>query len=204
MKLNLGCGSQILAGWTNVDYALGARFAKVPLFRSINRSLGLFDSEWDSRIHLHDLTRPLPWPDDSASVVYSSHTLEHLSREQGRHLLEQAYRVLKRGGIIRIVVPDLKSYVTKYLEGELKADDFVEAIGVLYGNPSSTLKRRLAPFIQFPHKCMYDTPRLVAILEEIGFDATARGPFESDIPEIRALEIEARTVDAVIVEGRKR
>ena len=28
MKLNLGCGSHAPHGWVNVDYALGARFAK--------------------------------------------------------------------------------------------------------------------------------------------------------------------------------
>jgi len=30
MKLNLGCGNQVVEGWVNVDYALGARFAKIP------------------------------------------------------------------------------------------------------------------------------------------------------------------------------
>ena len=31
MKVNLGCGDRVVDGWTNVDYALGARLTRVPL-----------------------------------------------------------------------------------------------------------------------------------------------------------------------------
>jgi hypothetical protein len=51
---------------------------------------------------------------------------------------------------------------------------------------------------------MYDTQRLVEILNEIGFTARSRGAFDSDIDDIRAIEREDRTGRAVIVEGRKR
>ena len=50
MKLNLGCGSQIVDGWVNVDYALGARLFKFPFFRQLNSKVKLFELEWDTRI----------------------------------------------------------------------------------------------------------------------------------------------------------
>ena len=204
LVLNLGCGSQLGDGGVNVDYALGARMAKLPLFRPLNSRLKMFKFDWDDRIYLHDLTKPFPWPSNSADAIYSSHTLEHLSREDGRRFLSECHRVLRAGGLIRIVVPDLREAVTDYLEGRVKADDFVEQLGVLYIPGGSPLKRKLAPFVQFPHKCMYDTRRLVEILGEIGFDAAARQPFDSGIEGLEQVELENRTHHAVIVEGSKR
>ena len=57
MKLNLGCGSPVPEGWTNVDYALGARLVKVPLFRYVNRKLKTFHLDWNKRIFIHDLRK---------------------------------------------------------------------------------------------------------------------------------------------------
>jgi len=65
MKLNLGCGSQVVDGWVNVDYALGARFMKIPFFRSLNRKVKIFNLDWNDKIFLHDLTRKFPWADSS-------------------------------------------------------------------------------------------------------------------------------------------
>lgn len=204
MKLNLGCGSRVPDGWINVDYALGARLAKAPIFRVMNRRLGLFNLDWNERIHIHNLTKKFPWADSSIDVVYSSHTLEHFTKEDGRMFLAECHRVLRKNGIIRIVVPDLRYIVDEYIAGRIKADDFVERLDVLYGNSMSALKNRLSPFIQFPHKCMYDSSRLLKILKETGFDASNRAPFDSDIDDIRMVELEGRTENAVIVEGSKR
>lgn len=204
MKLNLGCGAHVVDGWVNVDYSVGARFVKLPLLRTFNRKVRLFELDWNDTIYLHDLTKTFPWADSSIDIVYSSHTLEHLSKEDGHRFLAECHRVLRPNGIVRLVVPDLRRAVNEYLGGRIHADDFVEALGVLYEHSGSALKRRLSPFIQFPHKCMYDTPRLIDILGTIGFCVSARGAFDSDIVDIRVVELEGRAEHAVIVEGRKR
>ncbi|MBN1600232.1 MAG: methyltransferase domain-containing protein [Chitinispirillaceae bacterium] len=204
MKLNLGCGSHIPDGWTNVDYALGARLAKKPFFRTINKKIKFFKLDWNEKIYLHDLTRKLPWADSSIDTVYSSHTLEHFNKEDGRRLLSECQRVLRQGGILRIVVPDLMYEVTEYIEGRTLADDFIERLGVLNGTTNRTLKSKLTTFFQFPHKCMYDNSRLIEIFNEIGFDAYKKNAFDSDIEDIHVIELEGRTQNAVIVEGRKR
>ncbi len=204
MKLNLGCGSQVLNGWVNVDYALGARFTKIPFFRTLNRKIKLFNLDWNDKIYLHNLTKKFPWPDSSVDVVYSSHTLEHMSKEDGRKFLEECHRVLISNGIIRIVVPDLQHNVNEYINGNVNAEDFVKDLGVLYKHSGGSIKKQLVPFLQFPHKCMYDRQRLLAILQEIGFNASARKAFDSEIENIHTLELESRTVNAVIVEGRKK
>lgn len=204
VKLNLGCGGQVLDGWINVDYALGARLMKIPFFRAINQRLRLFDLDWNDKIFLHNLTKPFPWKSGSVDVTYSSHTLEHMSREEGRQFLSECFRVLRPGGVIRIIVPDLRWYVDDYINGKIKAEDFLEKLDVLYLSSPNAFKSKMAPFIQFPHKCMYDNERLVAVLQDIGFDASVRAPFDSEIDDIRQIEIGGRTDNAVVVEGRKR
>lgn len=204
-KLNLGCGHQVPNGWINVDFALGARLAKLPLFRRLNRKLRLFNVDWDGGIVLADLTKPFPWPSDSIDVVYSSHTLEHLDRTQGRVFLTECCRVLKPNGIARILVPDLAGIVAQYVRGELAADRFVEALGVVGDDArDGPLKRRLAFLVRHPHRCMYDPPTLIRIMAEVGLDARARAAHDSDISDIEAIELLSRTPGSVIVEGRKR
>lgn len=203
-RLHLGCGANILNGWLNVDYSLGARLTRaVPFFRTLNRRLHFTRVDWDDRIVLHDLRERLPWPEDSMATIYTSHTLEHFSRDEGRMLLAECFRVLRSGGILRIVVPDLAPLVRRYVSGEVAADRFVEHLEVLYKPQRSIVKRALTPWIQFPHKCMYDEASLVAACGAIGFRAVARHPFESAIPDIRDIESADRTVDAVIVEAVK-
>lgn len=201
MRLHLGCGTHVVEGWVNVDYALGARCARIPFFARLNSRLGLFDLPWKPGVVIHDLRKPLPWDDCTAGAVYCSHTLEHLTREEGRRLLRECRRVLKPGGVLRLVVPDLRHIAEEYRSGRLPADEVVERLGVLPGHGTSRLKNRLAPLFQFPHKCMYDEPRLLEILREEKFAAAPAGPFESAISDIKNLEIPERTVDAVIIEG---
>ncbi len=89
--LNIGCGKAFSAEWTNVD---------------------LYPNDY---VDFHDLRKSLPFPDDSFDAVYSSHVLEHFSPSQGEQMLRDVYRVLKAGGVCRIVVPDLEEICRCYL-----------------------------------------------------------------------------------------
>jgi predicted SAM-dependent methyltransferase len=91
--LNLGCGQRFHPDWVNLDLH--------PTSPSIQK--------WD-------LQKDLPFPDETFDVVYHSHVLEHFSRADGVQLLARCWRVLKRNGVIRIVVPDLERIAHQYLE----------------------------------------------------------------------------------------
>jgi|10_taG_2_1085330.scaffolds.fasta_scaffold00033_56 SAM-dependent methyltransferase len=56
----------------------------------------------------------LPFADNSVENAYSSHFFEHVDDETSLHLFEETYRVLKPGGIFRIVVPDFEFFIRKY------------------------------------------------------------------------------------------
>ena len=100
--LNIGCGSSFHSDWINLDAA--------PV---------------SPQVIAHDLRARLPFPDDHFQAVYASHVLEHLPREPAQRLLGECLRVLKPGGIARIVVPDLETITRTYLqclEGALRGD----------------------------------------------------------------------------------
>lgn len=93
--LNAGCGSHysILSEWTNLD----------------------FNSTTENVI-AHNLLHGIPFENESFDLVYHSHVLEHFSKEDGEKFIKECFRVLKWGGIIRIVVPDLEMIARSYLK----------------------------------------------------------------------------------------
>jgi SAM-dependent methyltransferase len=200
LRLHLGCGPVTPVGWVNVDYFIGARLARLPLLGRMLRRLTATD--WSTGILIHDLRRPLPWADRSAAAIYSGHTLEHLTREEGRRFLAECRRVLRPGGVLRIAVPDLRAIVDAYTKGHVPAVEFLDRLGVGTEVPGEARwKRRLAPFVRFPHRCMYDAEGLRAALWEAGFDARPHPPFVSRLPDVRELENASRAEESLIFEA---
>jgi predicted SAM-dependent methyltransferase len=44
---------------------------------------------------IHDIRKPLPFPDGSASSIYTSHVFEDLCFEEGKRLMHNAFRAPK-------------------------------------------------------------------------------------------------------------
>ena len=201
MKLNLGCGDVAPSGWVNVDYAVGARLRKIPVIGALSGRI--LNCDWDKSVVLHDLRRRFPWRDGSVDYIYSSHSLEHLTREGGVHFMREAFRVLRDGGIVRVVVPDLALEVNKYVAGEQDARDFFVSLHTVDASDRPVTKRIYSLLSGQGHRCMYDEASLTALMRESGFACAARAPFDSDIPSIAEVERAPQTDKALIVEGRK-
>jgi len=201
MKLNLGCGGVAPPDWINVDYAIGARLRKIPVIGPISRRF--LRCDWNPSIVLHDLRTRFPWADASVDYVYSSHSLEHLTRASGEGFMRETFRVLRAGGIVRIVVPDLQRAVERYQAGECDARDFLSALGTVDLRDAPVIKRVYSMLSGQGHRCMYDETSLTTLMRGSGFTVARRAPFDSDIPGIAGIEGAPQTVDALIVEGRK-
>lgn len=93
IRVNLGCGSVYHPDWVNLDSIPASDFVR----------------RWDIR-------KPLPFKTGEVDACYASHVLEHLPRSSADDLLEECYRVLKPGGIIRLAVPDLENIASAYLQ----------------------------------------------------------------------------------------
>jgi len=120
--LNLGCGSRMHWAWNNVDFSPIGRLRRHMRLACLAYRFGvLLKDRWqrlqtiDPEIVLHDLRNAIPFPDDSFDVVYHSHMLEHINRDAAPGFLRECRRVLKWGGIIRVVVSDLEYAVRSYL-----------------------------------------------------------------------------------------
>lgn len=77
--------------------------------------------------------RDLPFQSESFDVVFSSHTLEHFQHGSVPRVLDEWLRVLKPGGELRLIVPDLEVAAKRILEGNLDR----EAFAILYGGQSA-------------------------------------------------------------------
>lgn len=227
-KLNLGCGpgAPVLQEWINLDGSWNARLAKHRLLRHLLRRLGLVpqgavDMPWAPDVLIHDVTRPLPFEDDSLQAIYASHLLEHLYLDEATHLLRDCFRVLEPNGILRIVVPDLRSILMEYFDGtpvgkcdgsEIKvaADRLNEQLGFRpRARPSGNVLVALyAAWKDFhSHKWMYDSESLCLHVRSAGFVEVAEMLCHvSRIEGIEAVEQAGRVLDGagICVEGVKR
>jgi len=222
-KVNLGCGPNAPAGWLNVDGSWNAWFSNHPHLRKVLVTMGLirpdFGAHWNVRPLVHDLTRPLPFETDSISAIYGSHVLEHLYQTDAQRLLVECKRVLKPGGVIRMVVPDLHSMVVGYLEKKNgngpstekapAADQLNERLG--YRAPAPPRGNFAFKFYAIwkdfhSHKWMYDAESLKHTLSTTGFGEVMEKKFlQSDIPGIGQVENEGRVLNGagVCVEAKK-
>lgn len=64
--------------------------------------------------------KPFPFQDNQVDIIYCSHVLEHLTDDIGEYILKESKRVLRSGGLIRIVVPDWDLAVEAYLRKDLR------------------------------------------------------------------------------------
>jgi predicted SAM-dependent methyltransferase len=90
--LNVGCGAKFHVSWTNVDM-----HSTSPHVQACN------------------LLKGLPYANNQFDVVYHSQVLEHFPKEDAARFLGECLRVLKPGGVLRVVVPDLESIAKEYL-----------------------------------------------------------------------------------------
>lgn len=223
-RLNLGCGPNAPVGWVNVDGSWNAWFSNHRHLRKALVTIGLippnFGAEWKVRPLVHDLSKPLPFPANSISAVYASHVLEHLYLVDAQKLLDQCKRVLRPGGVIRLVVPDLHAMALNYLgkknsssssvaENAAAADHLNERLA--FRNPSPPTGNIVFKLYSLwknfhSHKWMYDGESLAYYLKLAGFQEVSEREFrQSAIPGIEEVEEEARVLGGVgvCVEARK-
>jgi ubiquinone/menaquinone biosynthesis C-methylase UbiE len=171
-RLNFGCGDHPLPGWTNIDGGDGSWYA-APGHPDVI-ALDLFDT-------LGAL------PDACASFITSEHLFEHFTLQDGHAILREWARVLRPGGVLRIVTPDLEAESRLYLRQIAPAPDDVidrHRLRWLHGRcelqPGEALTRAIvlnhAMWLD-GHRFIYDFETLAQSLRLAGFDAVVREAF---------------------------
>ena len=102
---NIGAGAFYHPAWTNVDFNSD--------WYNINKQ----KTESGIQFDLMSLQQ-LPIETNTAEVVYSSHTIEHITNEAAQNLFSESYRILKKGGYFRISAPDIDLSYRAYVEND--------------------------------------------------------------------------------------
>lgn len=212
VKVNIGCGRTPTEGWLNFDNSLALKIARSPIRYSLIKVLGLINEEhienieWN-RIHniqFADATKKLPLKTSSVDCIYTSHMFEHLSQLGARNFLQEAKRVLKDGGVLRISVPDLRLAVNKYLTSK-DADAFMRGL-LVQAPPINTLMQRFFLFVTGyrHHQWMYDGDSLARCLSEMGFkNVEICSDGKTNIQDSGSLDLYEQEEQSVYVEGIK-
>jgi SAM-dependent methyltransferase len=171
LQLHIGSGPYNLESWINLDI--------FPAQLSTNVLWGL------------------PFTDGQCRFIFLSHLLEHLFYPtDAMGLLEDIYRILEPGGVVRIVVPDIEQCLRAYQEGNREFfDKRVEHWGAGDGNAT-----RLEHFLSYAgagpdpawlfeaHKFGYDFETLERALQRVGFTMIKRCSFMNS--EHAALQVD--------------
>jgi len=67
--------------------------------------------------YVHDLREPLPFAADTFDEILADNVLEHFPWINSLSILGDWVRVLKPGGLMRVVVPDLAHIIQGYIKG---------------------------------------------------------------------------------------
>jgi SAM-dependent methyltransferase len=199
LKVNLGSSLVVSGDWINIDGSLSAFFASWPrpvlrvIYRLASMQAQYTEAEYIQllkrhRFIHHNLEYGIPLPAACADYIFSSHFLEHLSKQHGEQLVREAFRVLKPGGIVRIAVPDLAQTIAAYQAGDKAAamDGIFAYLDLGY-------------FAR--HRYMYDFDMLGALLTRVGFVDVRRRAFqEGSVPDITVLD---NRPDSLFVEAMK-
>ncbi len=180
VRIHLGCGTNYLQGWFNID----------------NNS----DKNIDKLDLNCDLTRMLPVPDDCVDFIYCEHFLEHLSVEAGQVLLRECIRILKPTGVARIAMPNLADSVALYNNPDWRQDPTVVQFNMQFVETRAELINMA--FRNWGHQWLYDAEELERRLKQAG---TQRIVFcelgKSEYAELRGLE--TRCASTLVAEFMK-
>jgi predicted SAM-dependent methyltransferase len=169
-KLHLGCGSNYIQGWINVD---------------INP-----DVKVDIR---RDLTENLPFRNGEIDFIFNEHFIEHVPYPHALRFLTECYRVLKPDGVLRISTPDLKYLVSLYTA------DILKEYSDMNWFPRSRCVMINEGMRSWGHKFLYDLPELNYILREANFSKIKQVAWrQSESKELCMLESRPYHVELIV------
>jgi len=177
LYLNLGSGPRGLdsENWINIDGFL------------------------DRNVHFSvDFSRRLPFPDESFDGVFCEHVIEHFTFEDASIVCREILRILKPGGVVRLIVPDAERIITTYVE----APDSLPRIRGLEGMTAMQVVNDY--FRQrYEHQFLYDWPTMQQMLSHCGFDFPIRCSYGTGSLPDMLIDDEKYAWESLYVEASK-
>ena len=151
IKLHIGCGTLYKENWINID----------------NNS----DNNIEQLDINHDLSKGLPFDNETIDFIYNEHFIEHLSKDEGLQFLYECHRVLKIGGVIRISCPDLDSIIDGYVNNNWREQSWVKKYNYEWIESDCQMLNLNLNESPWGHKYVYNSKELIISLEKVGFNS---------------------------------
>lgn len=173
IKLHIGSGALVIeGGWINID------MEDLP---TVDISMNVLEG--------------LPFKSNSVDMVYSEHFIEHLPRDGTKFFLAEALRVLKPGGVHRVLTPDIRNCVDVFLKGNFRDVSWAKEYGLESSADYLNQTLRL-----WGHQYLFDQETLFKFADEAGYtDMTWEKLNESRFPDLAGIDTRPNSIilDAV-------
>ena len=177
LKLHIGCGNNLFQGWVNIDI-----IKQKSMGRSYLRA---------------DLTKKMPFSDNSVDLIYSEHFIEHLKIEQGVKIFAEFFRLLKPEGMVRIATPDLDHLVNKYMSDDWRNQDWLQKS---YSWIQTRAEMINVCFKEWGHQYLYNEEELIRRLKDAGFNNFSRRNL-NESSHVDLQNLETRPDSRLIIEA---
>lgn len=157
MRLDVGCGPRLRPGHVGVDV------------RALP-GVGIVCDAWELDERL---------PPHSVESIYCRHFFEHLTFAQGRRTLQAFHRVLRPGGELQVIVPDMRYHMRQYLDARPSTRSDANAKWSARQHALASLfgwQRDGERELWDVHKAGYDQATLTEALAAAGFGRVRRLP----------------------------
>ena len=175
--LDIGCGPNVNPDFVNLDYEWRPKV----------------DVCWDL------IKKDLPFPDNRFKGIYTEHCFEHLPFNDFKKNMKEIYRVLKPGGILRLIMPDGEIYIDIYNKRKNG-----ENIRMPYEEGYITPMHRInGIFRNHGHQFIYDFNTVKLILQEAGFNQITKEKFGQGKDKYMIQDAPHRAEESLYVEAVK-
>ena len=104
-NIHIGCEHKIGKNWINYDVSYVPILERIPV---IGKFIKVNNKRYPKEVRYGDISKSLLCEENNADNIYCSHTLEHMSKDDMIFALKNIYKMLKKNGCFRLIIPNLK------------------------------------------------------------------------------------------------
>jgi len=194
--------------------------ASGPVKVSVGSGAAVPESDWigldycgGDRVYGCDLRKPLPLKDKTVDIILAEHIVEHFWLDDIPGFLSELYRILKPGGIVRVVCPDalivcalLQGMRSEKTEMQIQLDARVHGWDFKSATPLRVANRITYEFGN--HKSLLTESALVELVAEAGFKGIRVTSLDKSVylkqpPGTHLAEFPDAIHEAIVVEAKR-